>query len=246
LLAYIATVSIGIYGYFKYGYWDEFCFIRTIRKSWRYLKTGLSFMPSMLAGWLMIAGNRFVLGYSTSLHDAGIYTVTDTLGQLFNLLVVTSLSNAYIPLIMRSFAEPNANPVAIEAKNRKIMYACMLCGFVLIVIGCTAGKPLMRLIFPPSYYVALDYLFYLLIAYLFYMGATFASALIQWQKKIYFLSGSLIVAASLQVLLSIILVPFLAIYGAIIACLISYVIYFLATLLFNNHLQRSLAPNCVH
>ncbi len=236
LLAYIATVSIGIYGYFKYGYWSEFSLMRTVRKSWYYLKNGISFMPSMLAGWLMIAGNRFVIAYCSSLHDAGIYAVTDTLGQLFNLLVVTSLSNAYVPLIMRSFADSQANPVVVEAKNRKIMYACMAVGLVLIIIGCTAGKPFLRLLFPPAYYAALDYMPFLLIAYLFYMGATFASALIQWQKKIYFLSGSLIATAALQVVLSMLLVPWLSIYGSIIACMISYVIYFLVTLLFNNYL----------
>lgn len=246
LLAYAATVGLGIYGYLKYGYWAHFCSMRTLHKGWYYLKIGIPFMPSLIAGWLMIAGNRFIIAYCSSLHDAGIYAVTDTLGQLFNMLVVTSLSNAYVPLIMRSFADPQSNPVAVEAMNRKIMYVCMAVGFVLIIVGCTAGKPLLRLFVPPPYYAAIDYMLFLLIAYLFYMGATFASALIQWQKKVYFLSGALIITAALQVMLSMILVPWFGIYGSIIASLISYAIYFLATLFLNNYLLNKLAVQTKH
>jgi O-antigen/teichoic acid export membrane protein len=240
LFAFLCTIAVAGYGYWKMGYGLQFNLRRSLANSWHYLALGLPFVPSMTANWLMTSGNRFVVAYFISLHDVGIYAVADTFGQLFNVLVVKALESAYIPILLRSFTAPGADHTRIESFNQKIMYACMLFGAVVITIGCFFSKPLLALVVPASYYEALNYLWFLLIGYLFFMGATFVSGLLQWQKKVTILSSSLIIAALAQLLLSMFLVPRYALYGSVIASMLSYMLYFAGILWYNKRLQKKL------
>jgi len=213
-----------------------------ITRSWRtmahYLKLGIPFIPSVLFGWILSSGDRWVLAQQASMHHVGIYSLADAFGQLFHLLVLYPMSCSYLPYMLRTFARDRDALLANEYWNQRNMIYSMIGMATFITLGYIISKPLLYYILPYAYHEAVDYIWFILMGYVFLMGTYFANCFIQFHKKSYFLGFSPVLPAMLNVGLNYMLIPHFKIYGCVAATLIAYASYFCVTVLYNYYLQQ--------
>lgn len=209
-----------------------------IHKTKKYIYYGLPFISTILLSWIISSSDRWILGYYGSMHEVGIYSIADMFAQVFNALVLQPWAGSYLPYIMKEYAHHQDSLMHVEQKNRQTMIISMIIGACAILLGCMVGIPLCYSLFPASYHASLEYIWLLLFGQLFLLGSYFSSCLIQFKKKRYFLAYSYALPALLNIILSIVLVPYFKIYGAVIATLTSYLLFFIVTLLYNAHLQK--------
>jgi O-antigen/teichoic acid export membrane protein len=229
--------SITIHSYIKnnYHFFLKFPYLTDCA---HLIKAGLPFIPTVLFGWILATGDRWILAQYATLHDVGIYATADLISQLFYFAVLYPWSGSYLPYIMNQFNQHKDSILLIEQWNQKIMWQTMITVGIIIIVGFILTKPLLSFILPPAYYAATHYMLILLVGQLFLLGSYFAACFIQFHKKSYFLASAIAVPAFLNIGLNILLIPHFQIYGCTVATLISYVIYFMITLWYNIFLQR--------
>lgn len=198
-----------------------------------YLKLGLPFVPGMLCNWIMASGDRWFLANYSTIHNVGIYTVADAFGGLFHIIISNSITAVYLPHLLKKFANNKEKISHLEATNKKIMYASLIGAFVIVTLGYVMVLPLLYLVLPTAYSESIAYIWFTFIGYIFLMGTYFASILIQFHKKAYFLAFSLVIPALFNCVLNRMLIPHYAIYGCLTATVSSYLLYFMITLTYN-------------
>jgi O-antigen/teichoic acid export membrane protein len=206
----------------------------------RHVKQGLVFIPSMLCAWIVASSDRIILGQYTSLHVVGIYSVADLFGQLFQSLVLLPLGSAYLPMLFQKYAARKDDLLPLEAQNQRTMWAALAGAITVLTVGFWSCKGLLYWFLPVRYHEAVQYLWLLLLGYIFLMGNYFASALLQFKKKSFFLAFSLVIPAAFNIFLNFLLIPVYGIFGCVLATTFSYFIYFIITLLYNYAVQRTL------
>ncbi len=222
-------------GYYLRSSWNVAHALHSWKSMYAYFKLGLPFIPGMLCAWLLAAGDRWVLARYATLHDVGIYSVADTFGQLFQMVILLPFSNAYLPSLMKKFAQAD-DIMAVEKTNRMLMWLFMPCCIGLVVLGYWISKPFLLWFLPPLYHQALSYVCLLLVGYIFLMSSYFAAARIQFYKKCYFLAFALCVPAVLNICLNLLMVPSWGIMGCVLATVFSYALYFIIIVAYNYRL----------
>lgn len=209
--------------------------------AYSYLKLGLPFVPGMLFAWVLASGDRWFLGNYTTLHNVGIYSLADTFGMLYQMIILHPINNAYVPYIFKKFSENKNNTKHIEQENKKNAVWAMIIGAVVVSAGYLVCKPLLYWFLPNNYHAVITYIWLILMSNVFLTGAQITANYIRYQKKTMFHVLSLLVAATVNCILNALLVTKFEIYGCIIATLIAYIIYFLITLWYNNFLVKKLS-----
>jgi len=237
----IAAISLwGLRQYFRHktnGFWrvDQ---LSAHAKS--LLKIGFPFVPNILFAWLLSSGNRWLLAYFTDMETVGIYALADMVGQMFNLCVLYPMSGSYIPYMLQQFAKYPEKARDLEARNKKVMWITMGITTVLISFGTVLAFIIGPHILPTKYLAALNYIWFILMGYVFFMGTYFSSCYLLYRKKTWLLLGINIVAAVINVLLNIALIPLFSIYGSVIALLIAYGLFFMLNIRAAFNAQQSL------
>lgn len=204
-----------------------------------YLKRALPFIPTILFNWILASGDRWMLAYYDSMHSVGIYAIADLFAQLFYTLILQPWAGSYLPYIMQTYKDNTDNLAPIEAHNKKTMFLAMGAAAGLITIGTLSCQSLFKFLLPLKFHAALHYIWLLLMGQVFLLGSYFASALIQFHKKTYFLAGAIAIPAAINLMLNALLIPYWGILGCSVATLISYIVYFGITLLYNKKITNS-------
>ncbi|MCX5922367.1 MAG: oligosaccharide flippase family protein [Candidatus Dependentiae bacterium] len=234
----IATAClVGLHAYLHKKSFKFFNIARSLKQGSYYLKLGLPFIPSVLFGWVLASGDRWVLARYGTMHDVGIYSLADMFGSLYQVFILYPMSGSYLPYLFQKFAENKHDVAHIEQWNKKVMYISMVVALVLISIGFFICRPIIYWLLPMKYHEAINYIWFILVGHVFLMGSYFASALIQFHKKTTYLVFALCVPAVLNIVLNILLIPYFAIYGCVVATVIAYICYFLLTLWYNAKLN---------
>lgn len=239
LLAMITILFYGLYLYIKKVNFLNFNLIKNKAKAKYYLKLGIPFIPSMLFTWIISFGDRWVLAKYNSLHDVGIYSLADSFGQLYQMLILYPLSGSYLPYIFTKFSTNKINIIEMDKQNRKNMYVSMIFMFVSITILFLITKNIFFWAIPPKFHESINYIWFLLMGQVIFMGSYFATCYLVFLKRTYLLVSFTIIAAILNVILNFILIPYFKIYGCVIATLVSYIIYLVLILLATNQVQKS-------
>lgn len=203
-----------------------------------YIMQGLPFIPSMLCGVLLASGDRWALAHLSTLHNVGIYSLANTLAQFTNMIILYALTGSYMPYLLKRFHEHTELIALIEKENKRIMWFCMCASLIILCVGFSIIKPLAYWCIPDKFHEAINYMGILLIGSIFYLGTHFLNCLIQFHKKSLFLGCVLLIPASLNIGLNLVLIPICGIYGCVIATLIAYIVYFSITLTYNKRLCR--------
>lgn len=233
--------TVGARAYVKNNYRDHFSYARSARALSNWVVLGLPFVPTVLFGWLLACGDRWILAHYSTLHNVGIYSLADTSTQLFQFFILYPWSGSYLPYILNEYARNKDTLLATEQFNKRVMAISMVALTAIIIGGFYVVKPLLPYVVPTHYYEAIDYVLLLFIGKIFLLGSYFASSFIQFHKKRYFLSLALCVPALLNIGLNCLLIPHYAIHGCVLATVISYMVYFALTLWYSYVLQRRYA-----
>jgi O-antigen/teichoic acid export membrane protein len=238
IIGLIVVFCIAAMHYVQNKYYESLDIKKSLSLFSHYLKAGFPFIPNVLFSWLLSYGNRWILAHYASLHDVGIFALADTFSSLYQMLIIYPLSCSYLPILFKRYADNKENILLVEQWNKKNMYICMIVMAIIVTIGYGICKPFALKILPFKYHEALSYGWFILMGNIFLMGVTFASTLIQFYKKTYFLALAICFPALLNIVLNIILIPYWGIYGSVWATMISYICYFGLILGYNNHLSR--------
>jgi len=208
-----------------------------------YLKTSLAFVPGLMCAWMLSSADRWLLAKYNGMHDTGIYSIAATFAQLFQIGILLPMRRAYMPAVLEKFAKNKNDLASVEKWNKRNMLFTMIALFGIISVGFFIAKPILRIILPPSFHPAISYIWLILVGQIFLLGEHFSSLLITFHKRVRFHAVSLFIPATLNIVLNIILIPYLNITGCILATVISYVVYFLSKFFYNLHLQKNSAEN---
>jgi O-antigen/teichoic acid export membrane protein len=230
-----------LHAYVRAGCWPLLAVRQSAKRMGYYVRYGAPFIPTVLFGWLLASGDRWILAHYASLHEVGIYSLADAFGQCYMMLILYPMSGSYLPYVMHAYAHnPNTIP-AVERWNLKNMYLSMAVAACAITLCCGLGARLLTVILPVHYHEAIGYIWFVLMGYVFLMGTYFASALIQFYKKTSVLLITLAMPALLNLALTLLLVPRFTLFGCVLATFISYVVYFIIVVGYNYRLQRECA-----
>lgn len=208
-----------------------------------YLAAGFPFIPAIILSWALSGVNRWMLAYYASMHDVGIYAIADLSTQVFYAVILQPWSGSYLPYIMNRYAQNQDRLEIIETENKKNMYYTVMGNIVLIIIGTIVCQTCLMNIFPISYHASFQYVGVILLGQVFLLTTYFASTLIQFLKKRYFLYFSILIPTIINIFLCFILIPKMGIKGAVISSLLSYVFYCMVTLIYNWFVIQELKKN---
>lgn len=235
------AACFGIYCYYAGDYHKALSCTTRVKKMIDYIKYGVPFIPGMIFAWLLASGNRWFLARYGTLHDVGIYAITDAFAQLFQVLILLPWSASYLPYILTSYAQNPEALLVVERRNQMLMYVAMISVALIIICAYISCTPLLMWLLPIVYHPAIDYIWPLLMSYVFLLGSYFASSFIQFHKKNCFLALVFCIPAALNGALNCILIPHFGLYGCTGATFVSYLVYFGIILGYNHRLQKAIS-----
>lgn len=241
VIGLIIIFGIGLYSYIKTSCHLHFTIKHSLATCSNYIKLGLPFIPGTLCGWILASSDRWVLARYASLSDVGIYSLATIFGQLFNMLIITPMASAYIPYVLKKFAENKNNPLPVERWNQRNMVYSMIGLSIMVTVGYFVCKPILYLILPLRYQPAIGYIWVIVMGNIFWLGEHFASIFVIFNKRAYFQAASLLVPSGISISLNLLLVPYLKITGCVLASLVAYIAYFGIKLTYNFHLQKKIS-----
>jgi O-antigen/teichoic acid export membrane protein len=212
----------------------------TLNNAKNYVQIGLPFIPSMLFAWIISSSDKWILAKYCSLHDVGIYSLADTFGQLYQMVIMLPLNNAYFPFLLNEFSTKK-NLLEVEYMNKKVMFYTLGSLAIIMILGISLLNPLLRFLFPMKYYESLQYILPILFSYLCWTGAYFNLGIIFYRKRIYHHLSALMICCALNLILNCCFIPQFRIYGCVYATLFSYAAYFLITFFFNARELKNIA-----
>lgn len=207
----------------------------------KYLKLGLPFVPGVLCGWILVSSDRWVLARYATMHDVGIYSLAAVFGQLFQMLVLFPMSRAYIPAVLKNFAEHKNDVLSVERWNRRNMVLSMVGLALIVTLGYLVCRPILYKILPLRYQPAIGYIWIILMGQIFLLGEYFASIFVIFNKRATFQAASIVIPSILNLLLNIALVPYFNITGCVVATLVSSMAYFIIKISYNVYIQRKIS-----
>lgn len=227
-------VLIGAHSWFKSQYAEHLDIKNSLQKSGGYIIESMPLMVGTLLQWVLESSDRWMLARLGSMHDVGIYSTAYLFNGLFYSLIVLPWTGAYVPYILQKYAHNKNNISYIEYKNRRFMWIAMG-GLACVVLSIVfIAKPLIFIILPTSYHSAFHLIAPMVLGRIIYFGAQFNLCLLQFHKKTGLIFFTLLIPASINVLLNYLLIPKLGINATVFVSMISFSSYFGITWYYNN------------
>ncbi|MFC4182587.1 MATE family efflux transporter [Saccharococcus thermophilus] len=176
-------------------------------------------VPASIAFWVIVNSNSMFLQKFTSSWEVGIYGAATRFASLITLLT-SGVQMAWRPYSMSMKDKPNSKDIFA-----KIFMAIWLLGMIGVLIVATI-MPKVILLLHKNYYDAYEYVAPIsAVTFLnfFYM---IVSVGIFIKKETKYISYAFGIAAVLDVILNLTLIPLFSIWGSVAAYLISYVVAF--------------------
>jgi O-antigen/teichoic acid export membrane protein len=197
-----------------------------------YLSFGLPIIPSNLSYWIVDSSDRYVIGILLGTASVAYYAPGYTLGYIIALMVGPFL--LLLPSILPKFYENN------NMKKVEIYIKYSLKYFLLIAIPSAVGlsilsKPLLMILTTPE--IALNGYFitpFITLGAIFYGIYSIISNIIILEKRTKIIGMIWIIAAVMNLILNIILVPYFGILVAAIDTLIAYGSAVILTIIFSH------------
>ncbi|AEG18376.1 polysaccharide biosynthesis protein [Methanobacterium paludis] len=196
-----------------------------------YLSFGLPTIPSNLSYWIVDSSDRYAIGIILGTSFVGYYSPGYTLGNI--IIMMLAPFSLLLPSLLPNYYDNE------EIEKVKTFLKYSLKYFLLIAIPSAFGlsilsKPILTILTTPE--IALNgYLitpFVALSALLFGIYGIISNIIVL-KKKTKILGNVWIFAAVLNVVLNILLIPYIGIIGAAAATLVSYFIAFIITTVYS-------------
>jgi O-antigen/teichoic acid export membrane protein len=188
------------------------------------LKFSYPLLFSSIAGIILTISDRYVLKFISDLAYVGIYTLGYKIASTLRVFVITSVNLAIQPMIYKMIDQPDN-----KRFYSKIMTYYSF-GLMICVLGLSLfGQELIKLLSKanPEYWEAFSIVPIISMSFFFGMLRDVSLTGINISKKTVVNARSILVAATLNIGLNIVLIPVFGYMGAAVATLISQLLYFL-------------------
>ncbi|MFJ7509862.1 lipopolysaccharide biosynthesis protein [Peribacillus simplex] len=195
----------------------------------RMLKFGLPFIPATLLGWVLLSSCQFFLARYTNFHQVGIYfSALKIIGVLG--IVQQIFITYWFPVSYRWEKE------GVENKQFTLVSHSLMFLMALIFMGVLLFKNIIISILSPEYFQAATIVPFLLFYPIMNTVSSTTTLGIQFARKTHYNIWISTVAASINLILNILLIPSHGAVGAAISVGISYIIFFWARTLISRRL----------
>jgi len=186
-----------------------------------YLSWGIPLTPNTLVNWVMQASDRYLLGYFMGVSAVGIYNVAASIGS-YSSFVWPPLSIVLYPVVSKTYDEGNR-----EECSNYFRYSFKY--LMMITIPATVGlsilaRPLLQILTTPDFFSGSSVVWLIALGTLLHAFHQICSFIFHLVGKTQVILRLLIIAAVLNVILNVILIPRLGILGAGIASVSSYAV----------------------
>lgn len=194
------------------------------------IKYGLPFVPTFLVLWIFQSIDRIAIRNYCDFAEVGLYAAAFKIVAVMS-LIQNSFINYWVPVSYESY-EKNPNNTNIFEKISLFVYAIMFISGIGIVIF----KDLIFLLLESSYRSAAGLTSFLLLMPIIDTASYVTTVGINFKKKTYLYIIRATIAALINVVGNIILVPKYGAEGAAVSTAISYVVYFFIGTYFSQKL----------
>ncbi len=191
------------------------------RSYWRYaVSYSIPLIPHMLSGFVLAHFDRILISRYVGVDEAGLYTVAYQIGEVG--LILWSASNAaWVPWFYEQMGKHNTQLIRRRATQYLLIYAAMTIGFI------TLAPALVTLLAPPAYHVARSIVPLIMCSQFFTLLYSFYVNVEFYEKKTGFVSVGTALAAAVNVLLNVWLLPIYGYHVAAWTTLVAYILLFL-------------------
>lgn len=226
-LVAVLVFSVALIHFGKIG---EFKLIRLkVLHTIQILKVGSSFMIGSLAYFALIVIDRWIIALTLGERDLGIYSMAFRFGSTLEPLIITPIITVYSPYIFAKFATGR-----FDQNLQKIFVIALLvftslgfCAFLIahILVNSTFNESL-PLIMPLSF------------GYAFFFMSQLAACYIVYMKKSNILFINILLSATFNLILNLLLIKSFKLQGAIFAFILSNFFWMLITVYQINKLKK--------
>lgn len=190
------------------------------------LKNCLSFslpiIPTVFAAWILGQADRIFIADYLSLHDVGIYSLSRRIAGMIG-IIAGAFTMAYHPLFFEISKLSQDKEKELKKMNDMFILGLMLIAFLISLIS----KEVIVLFLDPKYFGANDYISVIIFSYFVgSVSSTILGAYLQQSKKMMVDMFFAIAGAVITIVLYYLLIPILALWGAVIASLLTTIAIF--------------------
>jgi O-antigen/teichoic acid export membrane protein len=188
----------------------------------QYLRFGLPLLGLSISNWVLISSDLYIIKYYTNNENVGIYSTNYSLGNSIYMIFSLILINAFHPIIMKMW---DKSKVETELLVSNVVNYYLLFMLPLVFYGCYKSETLLGL-FKGSSYSDNNEIFIWTTLGIFVYGLSllYHKYFELIQKTGYILVFNLI-AAIVNVILNVVLIPILGFSVAAFATFLSYLVY---------------------
>jgi len=177
-----------------------------------------------LAVTLLTLSDRYLLKILSDLSNVGIYSMAYKFGMIINIVLITPFSLAFTPMIFR-IAE---NRKVEDLYSNYFFYFSVICFSFFLFIAFFA-KELMQVFTSPQYVIGYKIVPIITFSYILYGLRQFFVSTIALSKKTFIIAIITVMAALVNIIFNLILIPFWGFMGAAIATMVAYLFLFYFT-----------------
>jgi O-antigen/teichoic acid export membrane protein len=197
------------------------------------LALALPLIPHFLAGWMNSVGDRVLIEQFLDLFELGIYS----LGAQFNvglMMLVTSFNMAYAPRFFKLMKKEEVD----QNFYSKIFNTVVLTLLVISLLGLILVPLFIKYFGSDSYQSSYLFVWLLFGGTLWHLGYIMSVSSLVYYKKMKRVAVITVMTAGVNIVLNLLLIPFLGIFGAAFATYISYFFQFYYVKRFANRYTK--------
>lgn len=222
-LAYIlANLVVLIYAFFASGalqYLKDSVFDKKLFR--RMAKYSAVLIPTTFMWWIMTFLDRVMIAGMMGMADSGIYAVSYKMPT-----ILSSVSSIFMQAWLFSAVRNNSSKENTRYSNKIFnMLASVLVGVSIVLLIFV--KQIFGFYVAPEYFMAWEYVPFLMVGHVFLTLSTFISTSYNVHKDSKGFLFSAMTGAITNLVLNAILIPLIGVYGAAIATTVSYIAVFI-------------------
>ncbi|MCM3596579.1 oligosaccharide flippase family protein [Metabacillus idriensis] len=199
---------------------------------WMSLVYSIPLLPHTLSNWFIVASDRIILEKFISLDQLGYYALAAQISTVLRMLYM-SINSAYVPRY--NLLKKLGKTASAEKMNIYFLAVILITG----ILAMMCSGFLLRLLASESFYPAQRFIPFLLIGEMF-QGVNFIiAAKLLYYKKTGSVSASSFIAAALNIVVLLALIPFIGVWGAIVATIAAEGIRFGLNVMWLKRISRS-------
>lgn len=182
------------------------------------LKYGAGLCPGQISSWVLTLIDRYFIKYFVSLSAVGIYSMAYKIGMLINPLFILPFQAAFTPFKYSVYKE-----VYGKVKIKNIFKYYNFIGWFCVLGLALYGKFFIQVLATSEYIVGFKLIPLIALSYFLWGVSEFYALGLHIANKVLQDSAIVTIAAIINVILNIILIPYIGMYGAAISTIIAYV-----------------------